>query len=144
MLVKYQSPRSLFNLNNVDHFLNDFFTNQSQDLQDQEISPRINVEENDNEWVISAELPGVLKEDVNVNFQDNVLSISGEKKIEDKDESKNYHRFERSSGKFNRSLKVNTSVVAEKIKADYKDGILTITLPKAEEAKPKSIDISVK
>jgi len=144
MLVKYQSPRSLFNLNNADHFLNDFFSNQSQDLQDQEISPRINVEENDNEWVISAELPGVLKEDVNVNFQDNVLSISGEKKIEDKDESKNYHRFERSSGKFNRSLKVNTSVVAEKIKADYKDGILTITLPKAEEAKPKSIDISVK
>ena len=144
MLVKWQNPRSLFNLNDVDHVFDNFFNNRGHELKDQEISPRINVEENDNEWLISAELPGVAKEDVKVNFQDTILSISGEKKVEKEDKSKNYHRFERSFGKFSRSLKINTPVVSDKIDAEYKDGILTISLPKAEEAKPKLIDVKVK
>ncbi|MCB0283048.1 MAG: Hsp20/alpha crystallin family protein, partial [Calditrichaeota bacterium] len=109
-----------------------------------EMSPRINVEENDNEWIISAEMPGVAKENVKVNFQDNVLTISGEKKLEKEDKEKNYHRIERSYGKFNRSLTVNSPVVSDKIDAEYKDGVLIITLPKAEEAKPKLIDVKVK
>ncbi len=144
MLVKWQNPRNLFNLNDVDHFVNGFFNDRGVELKDQEISPRINVEENDNEWIISAELPGVEKEDVKVNFQDKVLSISGEKKIETEEEGKNYHRYERSFGKFNRSLKINTPVISDNIDAEYKDGILTISLPKAEEAKPKLIDVKIK
>ncbi len=144
MLVKWQNPRSLFNVNDVDHCFDDFFNNRGLGLKDQEISPRINVEENDNEWIISAELPGVPKEDVKVNFQDNVLSISGEKKVEKEEKGKNYHRFERSSGKFSRSLKINTPILSDQIDAKYSDGILTISLPKAEEAKPKLIDVKVK
>jgi HSP20 family protein len=145
MLVKWQNPRSIFNLkNDVDSFFDDFFNTAALDERKQEISPRINVEENENEWVISAELPGVTKEDVKVNFQDGVLTISGEKKFEKEDKDKNYHRVERSYGKFSRSMRISTPIVSDKINAEYKDGILTISLPKAEEAKPKLIDVKVK
>ncbi len=145
MLVKWQNPRSIFNLkNDVDSFFDDFFNATALDERQQEISPRINVEENENEWVISAELPGVTKEDVKVNFQDGVLTISGEKKFEKEDKDKNYHRVERSYGKFSRSMRISTPIVSDKIEAGYKDGILTISLPKAEEAKPKLIDVKVK
>ena len=145
MLVKWQNPaRSLFSLNDVDNIFDDFFNRRVLQPTETEISPRLNVEENDNEWLISAELPGVAKEDVKVNFQDNVLTISGEKKFEKEDKDKNYHRVERSYGKFSRALNINSTVLADKIDANYKDGILTISLPKAEEAKPKLIDVKVK
>ena len=146
MLVKWQNPvRSLFNVNNdLDNLFEDFFGNRQQSTEDTQISPRLNVEENENAWVISAELPGVAKEDVKVNFQDDFLTISGEKKFEKEDKDKNYHRVERSYGKFSRSLKIGKSVLSDKIDAEYKDGVLTISLPKAEEAKPKLIDVKVK
>ena len=145
MLVKWQNPaRSLFSLNNVDSVFDDFFNRNVFQPTETHISPRINVEENDNEWLISAELPGVEKEDVKVNFQDSILTISGEKKFEKEDKNKNYHRIERSYGKFSRSLNINSAVLQDKIDASYKDGILNISLPKAEEAKPKLIDVKVK
>jgi len=145
MLVKWQNPaRSLFSLNNVDSIFDDFLNKNVSQPADTQISPRINVEENDNDWLISAELPGVEKEDVKVNFQDNVLTITGEKKFENEDKSKNYHKVERSYGKFSRSLNINSAILTDKIDASYKDGILNITLPKAEEAKPKLIDVKVK
>jgi HSP20 family protein len=145
MLVKWQNPaRNLFNFNDVDSVFDDFFNRGLINSTDTQISPRINVEENDNAWVISAELPGVDKNDVKVNYQDNVLTISGEKKFEKEDKNKNYHRVERSYGKFSRSLTINSAVVADKIDASYKDGVLNILLPKAEEAKPKLIDVKVK
>lgn len=146
MLVKWQNPaRSLFNFNrDYDSVFDEFLNNRFLEPREIEMSPRINVEENDNEWVISAELPGVPKDNVKVNFQDNVLTISGEKKFEKEDKDKNYHRIERSYGKFSRSLTVNSPVLSDKIGAEYKDGVLTVTLPKAEEAKPKLIDVKVK
>jgi len=144
MLVKWQNPaRSLFNFNDVDSVFDEFFNRNLYPTETQ-ISPRLNVEENDNAWIISAELPGVAKDDVKVNFQDNVLTISGEKKFEKEDKNKNYHRVERSYGKFSRSLNINSAIVTDKIDASYKDGVLHITLPKAEEAKPKLIDVKVK
>lgn len=145
MLVKWQNPaRSLFSFNDVDSVFDDFFNRSLFQPSETQISPRLNVEENDNTWIISAELPGVDKNDVKVNFQDNVLTISGEKKFEKEDKNKNYHRVERSYGKFSRSLNINSAIVADKIDASYKDGVLNITLPKAEEAKPKLIDVKVK
>jgi HSP20 family protein len=146
MLVKWQSPvRSLFNINNdLNNFFEDFFENRPVSTEEGQISPRINVEETENEWLVSAELPGVKREDVRVNYQDGALSISGEKKFEKEDKGKNYHRVERSYGKFYRSINVNSSILADKIDASFKDGILTINLPKAEEAKPKLIDVKVK
>lgn len=146
MLVKWQNPaRSLFNFNrDFDSVFDEFLNNRFLEPREIEMSPRINVEENDNEWIISAEMPGVSKDNVKVNFQDNVLTISGEKKLEQEDKEKNYHRIERSYGRFSRSLTVNSPVVSDKIGAEYNDGVLTITLPKAEEAKPKLIDVKVK
>jgi len=145
MLVKWQNPaRSLFNFNDVDSVFNDFFNRDLFQPTETQISPRLNVEENDNAWTITAELPGVDKNDVKVNYQDNVLTISGEKKFEKEDKDKNYHRVERSYGKFSRSLNINSAILTDKIDASYKDGVLTISLPKAEEAKPKLIDVKVK
>jgi HSP20 family protein len=144
MLVKWQNPRSLFHLNDVDRAFDSFFNTRFSENMDRQISPRTNVEETENEWIISAELPGVDKKDISINMQDDVLTISGEKKSEKEDKEKNFHRVERSYGKFSRSFTINTAVVQDKVDAEYKDGILTISLPKAEEAKPKAIDVKVK
>jgi HSP20 family protein len=145
MLVKWQNPaRNLFNLNDFDHVFDELIHNRTLERSDVDIHPRINVEENENDWIISAELPGVAKKDVQINFQDNVLSISGEKKFEKEDKQKNFHRVERSFGKFSRSFNINSPVIVDKIEAEFKDGVLVVTLPKAEEAKPKQININVK
>jgi len=145
MLVKWQNPaRNLFNLNDFDRVFEDLFHTRTLEPGNVEIHPRINVEENENEWIISAELPGVAKKDVQINFQDNVLTISGEKKFEKEDKQKNFHRVERSFGKFSRSFNINSPIITDKIEAEFKDGVLAVTLPKAEEAKPKLINISVK
>lgn len=146
MLVKWQNPvRNLFSVNNdLNNFFGDFFDNRLGEREEMQISPRVNIEENENEWTISAELPGVTKDDIKVNFQDGILTLSGEKKLEKEEKDKNYHRIERSYGKFSRSLRITNSIVVDKIDAQFKDGILSITLPKAEEAKPKLIDVKVK
>jgi HSP20 family protein len=99
-------------------------------------------EEKDN-FIVKAELPGVKKEDVKVTLQDGCLSISGERKSETKGESTEARHIERFHGKFQRTIILPAAVAADKVKAQYKDGILTITLPKTEEAKPKQIDVSV-
>jgi HSP20 family protein len=88
-------------------------------------------------------MPGMSKDDVKVSVQDNVLTLKGEKKQEKEEKDKNYHRVERSYGSFCRSFQLPTSVKADKVKANYKDGVLSITLPKTEEVKPKEIPISI-
>ena len=104
-------------------------------------SPRADVTENSESYIIKAELPGVDKNDVKITFRENVLSIKGEKKQEKEEKGHNFHRAERSYGSFERSFSLPTGVQNEKIDAAYKDAILTVTLPKAEEAKPKEIEV---
>ncbi len=104
-------------------------------------SPRADVIENNEAYVIKAELPGVNKNDVKITLHENVLTIKGEKKQEKEENGKNFHRVERSYGSFERSFTLPAEVKNDKIDAAYKDGILTITLPKAEEAKPKEIEV---
>jgi len=106
--------------------------------------PAVDVAEEDNEYVVKIELPGVNKEDVKITLESNILTIRGEKKAEKETKDKNYHRMERSYGSFQRSFTLPTSVKNDKIDAEYRDGILSITLPKAEEAKPKQIEVKVK
>jgi len=106
--------------------------------------PAVDVAEEDNEYVVKLELPGVNKDDVKITVESNTLTIRGEKKSEKESKEKNYHRMERSYGSFQRSFTLPTSVKNDKIDAEYKDGILSITLPKAEEAKPKQIEVKVK
>lgn len=145
MLVKWNPARNLFAFDkDIDQFFDDFFTGNIPEARETTMSPRINLEENDNEWILTAELPGVKKDDVTVNFQDNLLTISGEKKFEKEDKKKHFHRIERSYGQFSRSVQIPSSIVLDKIDAKYEDGILNIILPKAEDAKPKQIAVKVK
>lgn len=88
-------------------------------------------------------MPGLKREDIGVSLQDGALVISGERKAEKVEDGVEIHRQERFYGKFQRALTLPAPVAADKVKAQYKDGVLTVTLPKAEEAKPKQIDVSV-
>jgi HSP20 family protein len=105
-------------------------------------APALDVQEDKDNFQVSLELPGLKREDIQVSLDDGALVISGERKIEPVDEGTIVHRQERYYGKFSRVLTLPSAVAADKVKAAYKDGILTVTLPKAEEAKPKTIAVS--
>jgi HSP20 family protein len=106
-------------------------------------APLVDIVETDDEITVVAEIPGMKKEDVKISIQDDVLTLKGEKKQEKESNQKNFQRVERSYGVFERSFSLPSSIQSDKVKASYKDGLLTIHLPKAEEAKPKEISISV-
>jgi HSP20 family protein len=103
----------------------------------------VDISENDNSFILHAELPGLKKEEIKVTLQDNVLTVKGKQRTETKEENKNYHLCERRYGKFLRSFRLPSPVDNKKIEASFKDGLLTLTLPKAEEAKPKEIEIKM-
>lgn len=107
------------------------------------LSPAVDIVERDDEYIVEAELPGLTKDDVKISIEGNILTIKGEKKQEKVKEGRNAHRTERAYGAFMQSFTLPTSVKTDKIEANYRDGILTITLPKAEEAKPKAIEVKV-
>lgn len=107
-------------------------------------SPTCDVFETDNEIVVKAELPEVKKEDVNVSIDNNILSIRGERKLSEETKKENYHRLERSYGEFFRSFTLPNFVDTAKINAEFKDGMLCVTMPKREEAKPKQVEVKVK
>lgn len=106
--------------------------------------PVVDVVENKDDYIVKVELPGVNKDDVKITVNNGVLTIRGEKKQEQESKDKNYHRIERSYGVFQRSFTLPSSVKSDKIDASHNDGVLTITLPKAEESKPKEIEVKVK
>ena len=108
-----------------------------------EWSPLVDITEDEKEYLIKAELPEVKKEDVKLTVQDDVLTISGERKSEKEEKSKKYHRIERSYGSFVRSFRLPEDADGSKVAAEYKDGVLTVHLPKSEKAKPKSIEVKV-
>jgi len=106
-------------------------------------TPALDVFEDKDNVIVKAELPGMKKEEIEVSLHDGTLSISGERKKENKFENAEVYRTERFVGRFQRSVALPSAVAADKVSAQYKDGILTITLPKTEEAKPKQIDVKV-
>ncbi len=103
----------------------------------------LDVCEDANNIYVKAELPGMKKEDIDLSLHDGCLSISGERKADTSREDAETYRAERFFGRFQRTVTLPMSVAADKVKAQYKDGILTVTLPKAEEAKPKHIDVNL-
>src|SRR5262250_2348661 len=107
-------------------------------------APACDIYENDNEIVVKAELPEVKREDVRVSIENNVLTIHGERKFSEETKKENYHRVERNYGEFTRSFTLPGFVDTNKINAEFKDGILRVTLGKREEAKPKNVEIKVK
>jgi HSP20 family protein len=123
-------------------FRSDIFDNSSLGLS--YWTPAVDIAEKENEYEVNVELPGVSKDDVKITVESNVLTIRGEKKQEEKTTKNGYRRIERSYGSFQRSFRLPDTINAGKIDAVYKDGVLTVTLPKAEEAKPKQIEVKVK
>jgi len=106
-------------------------------------TPALDLYEDKDNLLVKVELPGMKREDIDVSLHEGSLSISGERKGEEKHQDADVYRAERFFGRFQRAVTLPTPVAAEKVKAQYKDGILTITLPKTEEAKPKHIDVNV-
>lgn len=108
-----------------------------------EVRPSVDVFEEGDDVVVKAELPGMKKEDIDVTLTDNTITISGEKKKEEKVERKDYYRLERSFGSFTRTLSLPAEVASDKAKAQFKDGVLEIRIPKTEEAKKKEKKIVI-
>jgi len=106
-------------------------------------APRVDIYETEDSYVVSADLPGIQKEDIGIDIKDNTLTIRGEKKFEEKSDKDKYVRVERKYGKFVRSFSLSDNVDKEKIKANYKDGVLEIRIPKREEAATKQIKLEV-
>jgi HSP20 family protein len=106
-------------------------------------TPALDIHEDKDNITVKAELPGMKKADIEITLHDGVLSISGERRSEEKSEKAEVYRSERFFGRFQRTVTLPAPVAADKVKAQYKDGVLTVTLPKTEEAKPKQIDVQV-
>ncbi|HVG18641.1 MAG TPA: Hsp20/alpha crystallin family protein [Blastocatellia bacterium] len=106
-------------------------------------TPTVDIYEDETSFMIKLELPEVNREDVKVNLHENTLSISGERRLENEDKRDGYHRVERSYGQFYRSFTLPPNVNPEGINAQFKDGMLRLSIPKKEEAKPKQIEVNV-
>ena len=139
MLVKVNPFNSLLN----HHSLLDNFFQGNIAAPVHQFEPRIDVSESEKEFMISAELPGLSREDFKLTVENNLLTLEGEKKSELEDSGKGYYGRERLYGAFKRSFRLTDSLDSKKINADFKNGVLEITIPKAEKAKPKQVEISV-
>jgi HSP20 family protein len=135
--------------------LNRLFSDFFRTSQDQNLTPwvpAVDIFESEQELVVKADLPDIKPDELDIRVENNILTIRGERKFEkvarptgpsDKGDEKNYLRVERSYGSFARSFSLANTVNTEAIKADYKDGVLTLSIPKREEAKPKQIKVHV-
>jgi HSP20 family protein len=106
-------------------------------------APAVDVQETDAEFVVKADLPDMKKEDINVKLADGVLTIEGERRQEEEEKGKKFHRIERQYGQFIRRFALPADVDAAHVKAEFKDGVLNVHLPKAPNAKPKAVEIKV-
>lgn len=144
-LVRWNPVNEMMNLQRE---MNRFFngmptrTNRDEDYESAVWSPMTDITEDVDKYVLNFDLPGLKKEDIKMNFSDNTLKISGERFAEEQKKDTTSHRVERVSGKFYRSFNFPTQVNAENISATYADGVLTVTVPKAEEVKPRLISIN--
>src|SRR5205085_7921178 len=130
--------------------LSSFFTrapmrrgNGKESITLPEWTPLADITEDDREYVIKAELPELRKQDVKVTVENGVLTISGERKFEKEEKKKKYHRVERGYGTFMRSFTLPEDADANKVKAEFKNGLLRVHLPKSEKAKPKEIEVNI-
>ncbi len=143
-LVKFDPIRNLTGFNTdfgnaIDEFFGAF---DKEPAALKSWNPRVDISEDKDSFFATFELPGVKKEDVAINVDDGYLTVKGEKKSEEKVEEKNYHRTERTYGSFERSFRLGDGINIKKIDAAFADGLLKVTLPKSEKAKP--VEISIK
>ena len=143
-IVRYDPFRELRGLQNE---MNRVFSGLAPTGWDEEglnaaWNPKVNIFENKDHLILEAELPGMSRDDFDLSIENNVLTLKGERKFEKRDEGDNYHRIERSYGSFTRSFTLPSTVTAENAKADFNNGVLTVTLTKREETKARRIEIS--
>lgn len=113
----------------------------SEDVANRTWMPAVDIRETDEAYEVYAELPGMKKDDIGITVENNVLTLSGERRFEKEVNEETFHRIERAYGKFTRSFTLPTQVNPEKVEASYKDGVLTIHIPKVEAARPRKIAI---
>ncbi len=151
-LIKRETPKMMSPFSDMERMMEDFMRRpfsmfpamwSRTPFFEEELSPAVDVFEEEDAIVVKAELPGMKKEDISVELADGVLRISGEKKREEKVEKKNYYRIERSSGSFERRISLPVEIQSDKAKASFRDGVLEIKVPKTEEAKKKEKKIPI-
>jgi len=145
-LIRWTPGRDLMGIQGEMNRLFDDFFGMPRKAEDQDRlhwTPRVNIEEVKDRFEITAELPGLKKEDVKIEVKDRVLTLTGEKKIENEGTERNVYLYERAYGRFCRTFTLPDNVDADKIDAEFKDGLLKIDVPKTEEAKPKEIKVKV-
>jgi HSP20 family protein len=149
-LVRWRPTRDIMNIaDEMNRMLDRFFggtglLDEMESMVETEWAPRVNIAETRDNYLVEVEVPGMKKEDIHISLKDNLLTIEGERKHETASRDRNYHRRESFYGKFSRSFTLPDDVLKDKIDASYENGILTITLPKSEEAKPKEIEVKIK
>jgi len=126
-----------------EEFFRDFPFSSSLLEQQKEWIPSVDILEKGDNLMLRAELPGITEKDIDLKIEGNMLTLKGERKMESEDNQSNYHQVESYYGSFARSFRLPDTVDFEKVKAEYKNGVLTITLPHKPEAKPREIPISV-
>ncbi|MBF0448811.1 MAG: Hsp20/alpha crystallin family protein [Magnetococcales bacterium] len=134
------------NYRSLQHEINRLFE-QDTDTSSGQITAwpmRVDIREDENHIIIKADVPGMEQKDISVNVDNGQLTISGERKFNDENSRESYHRIERAYGRFSRSFSLPNTTDTGKISAAYKNGVLEVTLPKLEEAKPRSIQVEVK
>jgi len=127
----------------VNRLLGDVFERQADESSLTAWAPSVDIYETEHELVVKADLPEVDPKDLDIRVENNILTIRGERKFEKKVNEENYLRVERAYGSFARSFTLANTVNSEAIKADYQNGVLTLSIPKKEEAKPKQIKVNV-
>jgi HSP20 family protein len=142
--VRKDPFRELFELQRgINELFDEGFGTQRESVALRAWTPPVDVYEDENEFVIKVELPEINREDVKVSVNENTLSVGGERRVENEEKRDNYHRIERSYGQFYRSFTLPPNINTEAIGAQFKDGVLRLSLPKKEEAKPKQIEVKV-
>ncbi len=145
-LIRWTPGRDLMGIQHeMNRLFDDFFGVQGRADEKERLqwTPRVNIEEVKDRFEITAELPGLRKDDVKIEVKDHVLTLTGDKKVENENTDRNVYLYERAYGRFCRTFTLPDNVDAEKIDAEFKDGILKIGVPKTEEAKPKEIKVKV-
>lgn len=146
MLVKWNPFEEMVRLQDeINRIFDEFMGRRSKEgtLMKSEWVPAVDIQEDNEKILITADLPGMKKENISVKVENNTLTISGERKEEKEEKGKDYIRRERVCGSFVRSFTLPHTVDIDKIKAEYKDGVLSLILPKKPEARPKQIDIKI-
>ncbi|MTI86743.1 MAG: Hsp20/alpha crystallin family protein [Balneolaceae bacterium] len=140
-LVKYNRPNNDLFSRKFNDIVDEFFNN-STNFRNDSFMPIVDISETETEFEVSAELPGMKKEDIEVNLENGRLTLSGERNMETEQEEKNYHRVESRYGKFSRSFYLPDTIDEDNIKAQYQDGVLNITIGKNSEKVKKQIEIA--